>query len=61
MFRLDASNGASGTNLSVIHVDPSLRVRLSQGFSENGKPIVRSGRKVTGLSEMAGLPKKTFA
>jgi len=27
------------------------------GLSEKGKPIARSGRKATGLTETAGLPK----
>ena len=28
------------------------------GVSDNGKPVARPGRKATGLSEIAGLPKK---
>ncbi len=66
MFPVDACD-RSTPHPSVYQFDPapltqSMRlVRTPNGFAEKGKPIARSGRKVTGLSETAGLPKHEFA
>ena len=64
------THGARTTVLGWMRPTPHLRTgiigvpiqarlpRDSERVSDNGKPVVRSGRKATGLTETAGLPKK---
>ncbi len=39
---------------------PSVNVSVDTDRSINGKPVARRGRKATGLTQVAGLPKRRW-